>query len=45
MAMCGPGVPGCVHQISCVSPGDSFVPNAKALEPVFKARMFASVEA
>jgi len=24
--------------------GDSFIPNAKALEPVFKARMFASVE-
>ena len=25
--------------------GDSFIPNAKALEPVFKARMFAPVEA
>lgn len=25
--------------------GDSFIPNAKALEPVFKARMFSSVEA
>ena len=24
--------------------GDSFIPNAKALEPVFKARMFASAE-
>jgi len=24
--------------------GDSFIPNAKALEPVFKARMFAGVE-
>ena len=24
--------------------GDSFIPNAKALEPVFKARMFAPVE-
>jgi len=24
--------------------GDSFIPNAKALEPVFKARMFAEVE-
>jgi len=24
--------------------GDSFIPDAKALEPVFKARMFASVE-
>jgi adenine-specific DNA-methyltransferase len=24
--------------------GDSFIPNAKALEPVFKARMFAAVE-
>ena len=23
--------------------GDSFIPNAKALEPVFKARMFAPV--
>jgi adenine-specific DNA-methyltransferase len=25
--------------------GDSFIPNAKALEPLFKARMFAPVEA
>jgi adenine-specific DNA-methyltransferase len=25
--------------------GDSFIPNARALEPVFKARMFAPVEA
>jgi adenine-specific DNA-methyltransferase len=25
--------------------GDSFIPNAKALEPVFKARMFAEVQA
>jgi len=25
--------------------GDSFIPNAKALEPVFKARMFSTVEA
>ena len=25
--------------------GDSFIPNAKALEPVFKARMFSMVEA
>jgi adenine-specific DNA-methyltransferase len=25
--------------------GDSFIPNAKALDPVFKARMFAPVEA
>lgn len=25
--------------------GDSFIPNAKALEPVFKARMFAPVDA
>ena len=25
--------------------GDSFIPNAKALEPVFKARMFSPVEA
>jgi len=25
--------------------GDSFIPNAKALEPIFKARMFAPVEA
>jgi adenine-specific DNA-methyltransferase len=25
--------------------GDSFIPNVKALEPVFKARMFAPVEA
>ena len=25
--------------------GDSFIPNAKALEPVFKARMFAPLEA
>ncbi|MBW1783151.1 MAG: site-specific DNA-methyltransferase [Deltaproteobacteria bacterium] len=25
--------------------GDSFIPNAKALEPVFKARMFSAVEA
>lgn len=25
--------------------GDSFIPNAKALEPAFKARMFAPVEA
>lgn len=25
--------------------GDSFIPNARALEPVFKARMLASVEA
>ncbi|MYJ94172.1 MAG: hypothetical protein F4053_00800, partial [Proteobacteria bacterium] len=25
--------------------GDSFIPNARALEPVFKARMFAGVEA
>ena len=24
--------------------GDSTIPNAKALEPVFKARMFAPVE-
>jgi adenine-specific DNA-methyltransferase len=24
--------------------GDSFIPNAKALEPVFKARMFSTVE-
>jgi adenine-specific DNA-methyltransferase len=24
--------------------GDSFIPNARALEPVFKARMFAPVE-
>jgi len=24
--------------------GDSFIPNAKALEPVFKARMFTSIE-
>ena len=24
--------------------GDSFIPNAKALEPVFKARMFAEVQ-
>lgn len=24
--------------------GDSFIPNAKALEPVFKARMFDGVE-
>ena len=25
--------------------GDSFIPNARALEPIFKARMFAPVEA
>ena len=25
--------------------GDSFIPNARALEPVFKARMFSTVEA
>ena len=25
--------------------GDSFIPNAKALEPLFKARMFAEVQA
>jgi len=25
--------------------GNSFIPNAKALEPVFKARMFAEVQA
>ena len=25
--------------------GDSFIPEAKALEPVFKARMFAEVQA
>ena len=25
--------------------GDSFIPNVKALEPVFKGRMFAEVEA
>ena len=25
--------------------GDSFIRNAKALEPVFKARMFAEVQA
>jgi len=25
--------------------GDSFIPKARALEPVFKARMFAPVEA
>jgi len=25
--------------------GDSFIPNARALEPVFKARMFAEVQA
>jgi adenine-specific DNA-methyltransferase len=25
--------------------GDSFIPNAKALDPVFKARMFAPLEA
>ena len=25
--------------------GDSFIPDARALEPVFKARMFAPVEA
>ena len=25
--------------------GDSFIPTARALEPVFKARMFAPVEA
>jgi hypothetical protein len=25
--------------------GDSFIPNAKALEPMFKARMFSTVEA
>jgi adenine-specific DNA-methyltransferase len=24
--------------------GDSFIPNARALEPVFKARMFAGVD-
>jgi uncharacterized DUF497 family protein len=24
--------------------GDSFIPNAKALEPVFKARMFVEVQ-
>ncbi|MDO9228415.1 MAG: hypothetical protein Q7U03_02500 [Syntrophales bacterium] len=24
--------------------GDSFIPNARALEPVFKARMFAEVQ-
>ena len=24
--------------------GDSFIPNARALEPVFKARMFAPME-
>jgi adenine-specific DNA-methyltransferase len=24
--------------------GDSFIPNARALEPLFKARMFAPVE-
>ena len=24
--------------------GDSFIPNARALEPIFKARMFAPVE-
>jgi len=24
--------------------GDSFIPNAKALEPLFKARMFAEIE-
>jgi adenine-specific DNA-methyltransferase len=24
--------------------GDSFIPNAKALEPLFKARMFAEVQ-
>ena len=25
--------------------GDSFIPNAKALEPLFKAQMFAEVQA
>jgi len=25
--------------------GDSFIPNARALDPVFKARMFAEVQA
>jgi adenine-specific DNA-methyltransferase len=25
--------------------GDSFIPNAKALEPLFKARMFAEAQA
>jgi adenine-specific DNA-methyltransferase len=25
--------------------GDSLIPNARALEPIFKARMFAPVEA
>lgn len=25
--------------------GDSFIPNARALEPVFKARMFVEVQA
>jgi adenine-specific DNA-methyltransferase len=25
--------------------GDSFIPNARALEPLFKARMFSTVEA
>ena len=25
--------------------GDSFIPNAEALEPFFKARMFADVQA
>jgi len=25
--------------------GDSFIPDAKALEPVFKARMFSEVQA
>ncbi len=25
--------------------GDSFIPGARALEPLFKARMFATVEA
>jgi len=24
--------------------GDSFIPNAKALEPLFKARMFSTVK-
>lgn len=29
----------------CFVNGDSFIPNAKALEPVFKGRMFATLEA